>query len=73
MRRRCSGVGKALASEHTEVGVVRVLSKEEQEGCSVTTRCAGTTVQQIGSGVQRIGPERGWHGSMNKQGAHAVI
>ena len=39
----------------------------------MTTRCAGTTVQQIGSDAQRIGPERGWHGSVEKRGAHTII
>ena len=35
--------------------------------------CARAAIQEVGSGLECIRPERGWHGSVEKRGAHTII
>ena len=35
--------------------------------------CARAAIQEVGGGVECVRPECGWHGSVEKHGAHTII
>ena len=48
----------------------------DQTGAGTVWRgcgCARAAIQEVGGGVECVRPERGWHGSVEKHGAHTII
>ena len=68
-----SGVGKTVAAEHAQVLVVGLLAEKEEVGGGVAAWSARAVIEEVASGLQRVGPEGGGHGGVEQHGAHAII
>ena len=73
MRCGSHGVGKTLAAKDPEMGVVRLRPEEEEVWRGMAAGGARSAIEQVGSCVQRVRPERKWHTSMDENGASAVV
>ena len=73
MRYGRHGVRKTLAAKHPEMRVVRLRAEEEEVWRGMAAGSARSAIEQVGSCVQRVRPERKWHTGMDKHGASAVV
>ena len=73
MRYGRHGVRKTLAAKDPDMGVVKLRPEEEEVWRGVDAGGARSAIEQVGSCVQRVRPERKWHTGMDKHGASAVV
>jgi hypothetical protein len=81
----CSGTGSQLmicsrreiwiatTPKDSKVGIRRLGPVEGIEGCGKSKSLGGVAVDKISGCVERLYPVRGWHASLEKEGADDIV